>query len=71
MDTCPTGYRPLVGRTCDYCGDNCTEALTFGTNVTVVNGQTNLFMNFNSDININGNLENTFKVVTPSRRLLE
>ena len=47
---------------CIYCGDSCGEGLTFGTNITQIDGQSNLFINFNSGVNISGNLYDTFQI---------
>ena len=47
---------------CCCCGDNCDAGLTFDTNLTYINGEANMFVNFNSDVNINGDLYNTFVI---------
>lgn len=54
---------------CTYCGNDCGSGLTFDTNITTVNGQANVFMNFNSGVNILGNLYDVFQVQTTRRRL--
>ena len=46
--SCPKSYKPNSQRVCVYCGDSCGEGLTYNTNVTNVNGQTSVFMNFNN-----------------------
>lgn len=69
MSSCPTGYKPIATLNCVYCGTSCGSGLTYTTNITTANGQNSIYMNFNNDININGNLYNTFSV-TSSRRLL-
>lgn len=59
---CSQRYKPTTARMCLYCGDNCTEGLNFNTNITQIDGQQNVFMNFNSDVNILGNLYDVFQV---------
>ena len=54
---------------CTYCGENCGSGLTFDTNVTTINGEANFFINFNSDVNILGNLYDVFQLQS-RRRLL-
>lgn len=69
VSSCATGYKPTKDLMCTYCGDDCGSGLTFNTNITTVNGQANVFMNFNSGVNILGNLYDVFQVQTTRRRL--
>lgn len=71
VDTCPTKYKPNANRVCIFCNTTCGSGLTFGTNVTNVNGQTSMFINFNSAVSISGNLYNTISVNTNSKRRLQ
>jgi len=61
----------VSSRACTYCGNNCGSGLTYSTNVTTINGQDSLFVNFDSAVDITGNLYNTFSVTTSSARLLQ
>ena len=69
VSSCSTGYKPTTDLLCVYCGSSCGNGLNFNTNITTVNGQANIFMNFDSGINILGNLYDVFSVQS-SRRLL-
>jgi len=71
VTTCPALTRPNTNLVCFACNTTCDAGLTYATNVTSINGQTSIFMNFNSAINISGNLYQTFSVSTTSRRLLQ
>lgn len=62
LSSCSKGYKPNSTRNCVFCGDKCDEGLTFETNLTYINGEANMFVNFNSDVNINGDLYKTFVV---------
>lgn len=62
VSSCSGGYRPNKTRHCQYCGVNCDAGLDFDTNLTYINGSANVFVNFNSDITINGDLYSTFEV---------
>jgi hypothetical protein len=70
VSSCSTGYKPTTDLICVYCGDNCGDGLTFNTNVTQINGQANVFMNFNSGVNILGNVYDVFTVQSARRRFL-
>lgn len=70
LSSCPSGYKPNVTLNCAYCGSTCGQGLTYSTNLTTIGNQKAVFLNFNQEVNINGNLYNTF-AVTGSRRLLE
>ena len=69
VSSCSTGYKPTADLMCTYCGEDCGSGLTFDTNVTTIDGQANVFINFNSDVNILGNLYDVFQVQS-RRRLL-
>jgi hypothetical protein len=70
VTSCPTQYKPSANKTCVFCNTTCGAGLTYETNVTNINGQTSLFMNFNNEISISGNLYQTFAVSTTTSRLL-
>jgi hypothetical protein len=70
VSSCSTGYKPTSDLMCVFCGDSCGAGLTFDTNITTIDGQANVFMNFNSGVNILGNLYDVFQVQS-SRRLLQ
>ncbi len=71
MSTCPTNFKPNVNRECISCNGTCGAGLTFNTNTTSINGQTSLFLNFNSAISLLGNLYSTFAISSNGRRLLQ
>lgn len=62
VSSCSTGYSPTTELKCNYCGDSCGDGLTFNTNVAIIDGQSNVFMNFNSGINILGDVYEVFQV---------
>ena len=70
MTQCPSGYMPAIDRSCAFCNTSCGAGLTYSTNVTSLNGQTSMFVNFDSTVSINGNLYDTF-TVTGGARLLQ
>ena len=70
LNACPSSFKPTIARACEYCNITCST-LTYNTNISNINGQMAVFMTFSNDISINGNLYNTFKLVTTSRRLLQ
>ena len=67
---CATGYKPVVSRDCVYCGSNCGNGLTFDTNITQINGQNTVFINFSENITLNGDPNSIFGVSFTSRRRL-
>lgn len=69
LTQCPNQYKPVASRACVFCNTSCGSGLTFETNVTSINGQTSMFVNFNQGVNINGNLYDTFRVSGGSRLL--
>lgn len=71
LTSCPSGYKPDSSRSCVFCDTTCGEGLTYSTNVTNIDGQTSVYMNFNGDVNINGNLYNTFAITSNGKRLLQ
>lgn len=72
VTSCPDKYRPSISRACVFCNNTCGSALTYTTNVTSINGQTSMFMNFNSAVDITGNLYQTFNVTSNlNKRLLQ
>lgn len=72
VNKCNTGYKPVTNLTCVYCGSTCGDGLTYNTNITTIDGQSTVFLNFSSPINITGDLYNTFNVVSNNskKRLL-
>lgn len=62
--------KPNVNLVCIPCNGTCDAGLTFTTNVTTINGQTSIFMNWNSAVNISGNLYQTISVGSSTSRLL-
>jgi hypothetical protein len=70
VTTCPTLTKPNVNLVCIPCNGTCDAGLTFGTNVTSSGGQTTIYMNFNADVTINGNLYAAISVVSSTSRLL-
>ncbi len=49
---CSAQSKPTTTRECLYCGDKCGDPLDFATNVTQINGKSNIFLNFNRKINL-------------------
>lgn len=70
VTSCPTYYKPSSNLECVFCDTTCGEGLTYGTNITNVNGQTSMYINFNNAVNITGNIYSTISV-TSSKRLLQ
>ena len=62
VSSCPDKYQPSISRACIFCNNTCGSPLTYTTNVTSINGQTSMFMNFNSAVDITGNIYQTFNV---------
>ncbi len=71
VSKCPDKYKPVISRACLFCNDTCGSGLTYQTNITNINGQTSMFVNFNQGVDITGNLYSTFSVTTGGRRLLQ
>lgn len=69
VSSCSTGYKPTSDLMCTFCGEDCGSGLTVSTNVTTIDGQDNVFLNFNSDINVLGNLYDVFQMQSRRRRL--
>ena len=61
---------PAIDRSCSFCNTSCGAGLSYTTNVTSLNGQTSMFVNFDSTVSITGNLYDTF-TVTGGARLLQ
>jgi hypothetical protein len=68
--SCPANTKPNSNLVCIPCDGTCDAGLTFGTNITTVNGQPTIYMTFSDAIIISGNLYNTISVGSTTRRLL-
>jgi proprotein convertase subtilisin/kexin type 5 len=72
VSTCPTGYQPNSDLVCISCSSNCSTNLTFTTQNQVINGTNYVYVQFNNNVTVNGNLSNvmTLNPTNNNRRVL-
>lgn len=70
VTSCPTLTKPNLNLTCIPCNGTCDGGLTFGTNITTVNGQPTIYMTFSDAVSFSGNLYQTISVGSSTGRLL-
>ena len=56
VSECSSTSRPNSTRHCVYCGSTCDAPLDFSTNITNIDGQNTVYVTFNKDVDVNGDL---------------
>lgn len=71
VSQCDSGFLPNSSLICVDCG-TCVNVLNFTSNTTQVNGKNVVFITYNNNVTVNGNLSDTMQLIpTSSRRLLD
>lgn len=67
VEKCSTGYAPNASLICINCG-TCTNQLTYISNTTQINGSNVVYITYNNNVTISGNLSDTMQLIPVTTR---